>query len=216
MENVVRESTAQCTKSIREYQYDSATTALDDAIRLQRVIECLSNISASLATEASSVHLIESKTLHDAYNYLTSSAYESILVGAAIQLDNVTFITRIIPLDLADSSMSFARAAAKSISAVQGQMFTFGNVLGMHFHAHPGDGVGWCQPSGIDTELQQSYEGGDTPTIGAIFSRDRYVRFYTVKREFSIQVCGKEVTRIDENTFRLSEQVDTQVSGFEG
>lgn len=70
-------------------------------------------------------------------------------------------------------------------------------------HSHPGRGAGATLPSGIDLDHQERLERGGYPTIGLIFSRDGYVRFFSHTTTFRLQVFGAGVRSIDERVYQL-------------
>ena len=72
-------------------------------------------------------------------------------------------------------------------------------------HTHSGHGEGAVFTSSIDMGTQRRLERGGYPTIGAVFSRDGFVLFFSDKLPFKMDVRGKGVTEIHENLYKLSE-----------
>jgi len=69
---------------------------------------------------------------------------------------------------------------------------TFGHRLVGHAHSHPGTGPNATRPSGIDENFQRRLENGGHSAIGAIFSRDGWVRFFRLDRTPDIRVLEQE------------------------
>jgi hypothetical protein len=59
-------------------------------------------------------------------------------------------------------------------------------------------------PSGIDTEMHTRLEQGGHKAIGAIFTADGSIGFFTVNLQFDVTVLGQGVQRVGENIYRLS------------
>lgn len=70
-------------------------------------------------------------------------------------------------------------------------------------HSHPGVGAGATCPSGIDRAHQERLEQGGYRAVGAIVSRDGYVRFFTNGRPARVEIFGKGMERLDEGLYRL-------------
>lgn len=67
------------------------------------------------------------------------------------------------------------------------------------FHSHPGSRDA-CSPSSIDTGMQRRLEDLKYPAIGAVFTRDGHVRFFSVARQFQVQIHGEGVEHVDAET----------------
>ncbi len=71
-------------------------------------------------------------------------------------------------------------------------------------HLHPGHGRGAVLPSITDRKTHRDMEKGGYPVIGAIFSQDGYVHFYSVDREFELSITGGGVEKVGERTFHIN------------
>lgn len=71
-------------------------------------------------------------------------------------------------------------------------------------HLHPGHGPSSVLPSSTDRRTHRDMERGGYPVIGAIFSQDGYVHFFSVDVKFDLSVTGGGVKRIGKRTFRIN------------
>lgn len=91
-----------------------------------------------------------------------------------------------------------------------------GNRLTAYFHSHPGEGIGATEPSDVDIDTQEKLERGGYPVIGAIFSRDGYIRFFSDQRDFEVEISGKGGEQIEKNVVKLSGNQVNKVSNTNG
>ena len=84
-------------------------------------------------------------------------------------------------------------------------MHQYGYLLTGCFHSHPGSGKGSVSPSSTDIKNQKKLENTGYKCISAIFSRDGFIRFFTVNNPFEVKVVGKGVECVAENVYRLTE-----------
>jgi hypothetical protein len=71
-------------------------------------------------------------------------------------------------------------------------------------HLHPGHGPSSVIPSGTDKRTHRDMERGGYPVIGAIFSQDGYVHFFSVDVKFDLSVTGGGVKEVGKRTFRIN------------
>lgn len=79
----------------------------------------------------------------------------------------------------------------------------FGHKFLAHFHSHPGKGSDATYPSGTDEDFQQRLEKAGHLALMAIFSRDGYVRFVRLDRNFEIEIYGEGVEAYAPGVYRL-------------
>ena len=79
----------------------------------------------------------------------------------------------------------------------------FGHKFLAHFHSHPGRGPDATHPSGIDENFQRRLEKGGHLVLMAIFSRDGYVRFMRLDRNFELKIYGEGVENYAPGIYRL-------------
>jgi hypothetical protein len=85
------------------------------------------------------------------------------------------------------------------------RMANFGYFLHAVCHSHPGKTIHSTLPSNIDLEHQSRLEKGGYQAISCIFSRDGFVRFFSVNLVFELNIYGEGVEKHGKNVFRLTE-----------
>lgn len=79
----------------------------------------------------------------------------------------------------------------------------FGHKFLAHFHSHPGHGPESTNPSGIDNDFQQRLERAGHLALMAVFSRDGYIRFVRLDKNFELTIYGEGVEQYATNIYRL-------------
>jgi len=79
-----------------------------------------------------------------------------------------------------------------------------GHALLCVLHVHPGSGRNAVTPSSVDIAAQERLEQAGYQSIGGIFSRDGYVRFFSNRIPFAIRTFGSNLVVADENLLKLS------------
>ncbi len=148
--------------------------------------------------------VISSELIYDAFHRLSKIRTESILYASGSRFDELVTIERLIPLHLDASELGYASANFDNSTQVLIRLEEFGSVLSAYFHMHPGKGANSNMPSGIDMANQERLERGGFLTIGGIFSRDGHLRFFSDKLQYGIQVIGKDVEHVGQNTYKLT------------
>ena len=171
-------------------------------------------LRAALATlsrgEASSslhsVYLVSASFLRDAFGALTKTRDEDLVYATGPDDGKRLFaLTRLVTFDLAQRSIAHATPERTSQLRALMQLDKNEERLLATFHSHPGRGASATTPSGVDMSTQRGLEKNGYPAIGAIFSRDGYVRFYSVNRLFRIAVSGAGVEQVDDYLFRITD-----------
>ncbi|OGI99537.1 hypothetical protein A3H53_00045 [Candidatus Nomurabacteria bacterium RIFCSPLOWO2_02_FULL_40_10] len=153
---------------------------------------------------------IGSLFLKECFKYLTSSPEEVIHLVSGMEFEKNLFILDRLEKVEYQASIVGAKADVKDLFKKLIEMDEkYGHLLLAVFHSHPFGGVAGACPSGIDRNLQENLEKSGYRTIQAVFSRDGYVRFFSNKLSFEIEVYGKGVEKIseqgNERIFKLSE-----------
>lgn len=148
-------------------------------------------------------YLVGAKLLFEAHAKLCAIPTESILYALGHRFGDVFTIEQVVNLQLDRSEFGYASANSLFSGRVLAEFEETGAILSCYLHAHPGNGANANRPSSIDLTNQARLEAGRYPTIGGIFSRDGYLRFFSDKRPFRIVVTGKGVERVGENSFHL-------------
>jgi proteasome lid subunit RPN8/RPN11 len=155
--------------------------------------------------------VIASEVVHAAYRKLNECQTESILYGIGSQYSNLYTIERLVPLKMETSGIAYACADAASSAKVLIDLEPYGSLLTGYFHTHPGRGPGANRPSSVDLANQAQLEQGNYHTIGGIFSRDGYVRFFTDQLKFTASISGKGVEHVQTNLWKLKSPENVQV-----
>ena len=141
------------------------------------------------------------------HKYLTEHDCEEIHLVTGLQLADTFALTDIVRFGDAKRSPTDAFAdpleTRRALNAIEG----YGLRCGGLFHSHPGTGPNSVTPSPTDLENQRIWEQA-YPLVGAIFSRDAHVRFFTAKDSVAFGVQGKRVRRLDERLFKLDVRSD--------
>jgi len=142
--------------------------------------------------------------IKDSFNFLNQGADESLHFITGIEVDGKKVLNRIIELNLENQNPCFARAGSNSVRKALMHLSIHGFCLLGYFHIHPGKGPSATCPSGIDLNMDRLLFRGGYESLGAIFSRDGFVRFYSSK-EFNVRIYGKGVEQVDKNIYRIIE-----------
>ena len=148
--------------------------------------------------------LVSTEVLYKAYHKLCSIPTESILYAVGSGIGNGFTIERLIDLELDKSEYGYASANSTFSSKVLIEAEEYGTLLTCYFHAHPGKGINSNTPSSIDFNNQARLEKGKYRTIGGIFSRVGYVRFFSDQLRFVVSVIGKGVEHVSKDVFKLT------------
>lgn len=168
----------------------------------------LEMISASLSTPSSSetpTFLISSTVLHLAFEQLAKIKTESILYASGSRYGNILTVERLIPLKLVSSEFGYAAADLNDSTKVLCELDKTGSVMTAYFHMHPGKGAGSNHPSSIDIDNQTRMELGGFQTIGGIFSRDGFVRFFADKLNYRIHITGKGIKHVGSDLYQITQ-----------
>ena len=150
-------------------------------------------------------YLVGSLFLYDCYRELIRGPDERMNYVTGLKLGSVLTMDRIITFTLDAATPVFAQGnLASSHEALIG-LTRFGHRLHGLFHCHPGRGEKATRPSSIDLDTQERQERGRYPVIGAIFTEDGFVRFFSVRNQFQIVTYGEGVEHVGETVYRLTE-----------
>jgi hypothetical protein len=177
--------------------------AVADARELWRSLAAVKWLSENMDSERVPVYVAGSLFLHQCYCYLMRYRSEAIHFVSGPETDGNFYLTRLLPVRMSHRSWGRAVGDDAHTHQVLQELDKFGYRLTAYFHTHPGRGSEATHPSSIDQAMQRGLERNDYPTIGAIFSRDGYVRFFSCDRKFTVKVYGKKIMKESENVFKL-------------
>ena len=168
------------------------------------------NFVSSLEPKPVLRYRIGSLFLKECFDYLTSSPEEVIHLVTGMELEKNLFILDRLEKVEYRASIVEAKADVKDLFKKLIELDEkYGHLLLAVFHSHPFGGVAGTCPSGIDRKLQDSLEASGYKAIQAVFSQDGYIRFFSNKLDFEIEVYGKGIEKINgqgnEIIFKLSE-----------
>jgi len=147
--------------------------------------------------------VVSSLLLHDCHQQLTQTEAESLHVVTGPVVGRTRFLERIVPLELGVQSITGAEADAASSAEQFIGLYEFGLFPLAYFHSHPGSGPSATLPSPKDRDTQSRLESSKSAIIGAIFSRDGYVRFYANQWQPQVRVIGERAKELDTNVYQL-------------
>lgn len=144
---------------------------------------------------------VGTKFLYDCYEYLTSMGKNEVFhYVTGMRLGNVLTLDNMQKVKLKEQSYCGAVTEEQSTAEAIITMDKFGHTLHATFHSHP---VGITQPSTTDLDdLRGLFQGGHK-LIGAIFTMDGFIRFYS-PLPFELIIYGKGVEKINENFYKLT------------
>lgn len=148
-------------------------------------------------------YVVSSMFLWDCHEWLTRSEAEELCFITGVEMDGMLHLQHRSEFKLAMQSWGGAEADMASMTKALMEMDKYGHRLLAHFHSHPFKGADGTRPSSVDKDFQRRLETGKYAAIGAVFSRDGYVRFFANDIKFAVKVFGKGVEQVEEMVFRL-------------
>lgn len=148
-------------------------------------------------------YAVSSLFLHDCFKKLTADPDEQFFFITGAEVDGVNVL---------DQSAEFAHQRRSRMGVVADmpsmhnlliKLEQFGHKFLAHCHSHPGNGPGATHPSGTDQNFQRRLEQGGHLALMAIFSRDGYIRFIRMDRNFELEIYGDGVEQYAPDVYRL-------------
>jgi hypothetical protein len=174
------------------------------ALLIGKLGQLLNELPVFLKEANKSVFVASSLFLRESFDYLNKGKVESLHFVTGPQIGNISVLDRIIDLPLQTQTFIFAKAEEVAVRKALIYLSRCNHKLQACTHIHPGMGIESTIPSGIDLRLQETLDKGDYKAVGAIFSRDGYIRFYS-SFDFEVDIYGRGVERIDGRVFRITE-----------
>ena len=146
-------------------------------------------------------YVMSSLLLHRCYEDLTVGPCEDLNLVAGMPVDGRFVLTEMVKPANVDRRMT--RAVARPLETRDALLVIdkFGLRAAGLFHSHPGQGAGAATPSSVDWANQRVWEQA-YPLVGAVFTRDGYVRFFAT-RSIRVDVYGAKVRKVDDNLFKI-------------
>jgi hypothetical protein len=149
-------------------------------------------------------YAVSSLFLHDCFKKLTADPDEQFFFITGAEVDGVHVL---------DQCAEFAHQRRTRMGVVGDmpsmhnlliKLEQFGHKFLAHFHSHPGNGPGATHPSGTDQNFQRRLEQGGHLAVMAIFSRDGFIRFIRMDRNFQLEIYGEGVEQYAPDVYRLN------------
>lgn len=154
--------------------------------------------------------VVNTLMLQDCFELLTQTEDENMVAVTGSCFDNVKCLERVVPVSLSAQSAVGVEAENESLADNLLRLNEFGLTPVGYFHSHPGFGIDATHPSGTDRQTQSLIEQSGSEILGAIFSRDKYVRFYCNSGDPNVRVIGKRIKEVEKNVYRLEAEEDVQ------
>jgi proteasome lid subunit RPN8/RPN11 len=149
------------------------------------------------------LYIVSSLFLAESFRYLVKDPAEDMHFVTGCELGPVRVLERLVDFDKAErTAVRVSGNPASTHQALIG-LEAKGHRLTAWMHSHPGVGAGATRPSSTDLDHQRRLEQGRYPAIGAIFSRDGWVRFFSAGTPFRVDVFGAGVRRANERVYQL-------------
>lgn len=178
-------------------------------LRLTDVLVAATRLEARVARFSTApVYVVSSLFLRDCYETLMRHASEDMFYITGPELAHTRVLERCVMFEKSARSAAGVAGEPQATHSVLIELETQGHRLTGWFHSHPGYGPEATRPSRTDLDHQGRLERGRCPAIGAIFTRDGYVRFFSREAPFALHIYGKGVQRTDERTYRLDPHED--------
>ena len=149
-------------------------------------------------------YLISSLFLKESFELLNQREVESLHFVTGPEIEGTKVLDKIVDFRLEKQSTVYAKADTDATRDALIYLSDNGYKLWGCFHIHPGCGPSSIYPSGTDKTLDRLFVQGGYDCLGAIFSRDGFVRFFSSKK-FEVNIYGNGVEKVNEEIYRLTE-----------
>lgn len=150
------------------------------------------------------LYIVSSLFLAESFSYLVKDPAEDMHFVTGCELGPVRVLERLVHFDKTERTAVGVVGNPDSTHQALIGLEAKGHRLTAWMHSHPGTGPGATHQSSTDLDHQRRLEQGRYPAIGAIFSRDAYVRFFSAETPFRVEVFGAGARRLDEQIYQLN------------
>jgi hypothetical protein len=147
-------------------------------------------------------YVFSSWILRDSFHRCMEREEEGIHFIAGIQLEEMRVATRIISFPYAYRSVAGAKGDHRATHQIMIETHEMGHTLLALIHSHPGTGLHANRHSTEDHRTHTLWEK-TSRMIGGIWSRDGYLRFFSVGLPFSIRIVGDKMQEVERNVFQI-------------
>jgi hypothetical protein len=148
-------------------------------------------------------YAVSSLFLHECAKKLTADANEQFFFVTGSEVEGVHVLDQWAELAHQRRTPMGVVADMPSTHNVLIKLEQFGHKFLAHFHSHPGRGPDATHPSGTDENFQRRLEKAGHVAIMAIFSRDGFVRFIRLDRNFELEIYGDGVEPYAPGVYRI-------------
>jgi proteasome lid subunit RPN8/RPN11 len=141
-------------------------------------------------------YVVGSLFLEHCKSQLTIDENEDLFYVTGIERDNYIYLTTLVKFECSQRSVVGVYGDHDSVFKAVMKLHRAGHRLYAWFHSHPGSRDA-CSPSDIDLGMQRRLETVQYPAIGGIFSHDGFLRFFSVERQFQVQIHGEGIEDVD-------------------
>lgn len=146
--------------------------------------------------------LFSSRHLAQSFVYCTATSEEGMQFILGIEHHKVLLGSELVTIDYEHRSPVFAHTEDIATNQMMIQAHESGHLVLALIHSHPGAGLDANHPSSIDHSTQQRWEDSRR-FISGIWSRDGYLRFFSNRLPFTVQVVGSHMEKLSPYLFRL-------------
>jgi len=196
---------SEIRKAYQGFDEEKARVNFEHLMKVNRLRRLIKDLKTFLGKEKTKnpIYTVSSWFLYDSYKYLTKKPEEAAHYVTGVKIDNIFTLDRMITFEMNKQSLGFVSGDFSSSHRALIEMDEYGHRLHGWFHSHPGTGIGASYPSSIDKDHQERLERGGYPAIGAIFTRDGFIRFFSLNSYFEIIIYGKGVNKVGEKCWHL-------------
>ena len=188
-------------KAMSKQEATDKTKAIYHSLLL--IAEINNLISESLTNINSPTYLTSTLFLKDCFNLLNQREVESLHFVTGPEIGDVRVLDQIIDFKLKHQSIVYAKADSSEVRKVLIKLNQYKFKLWGYFHIHPGSGSRSTFPSGTDINLKKLFDKGGYEAVGAIFSRDGWIRFFSPEK-LKIHIYGEGVKKVNEKLYHLA------------
>jgi hypothetical protein len=173
--------------------------------RVNDFLATLDRVAAenSPSTNAPRRYAVSSLFLHDCFRKLTADPDEQFFFITGAEVGGVHVLDQCAEFAHQRRTRLGVVADMPSMHRLLIKLEQFGHKFLAHFHSHPGNGPEATHSSGTDEDFQRRLEQGGHLALMAIFSRDGYVRFRRLDRNFELEIYGEGVEAHAPFVYRL-------------
>lgn len=179
---------------------------------LPQIVEKLVDIKKLLPrhSAASAQFLFSAWILEESFEICTSTKEEGMHFVAGIEVEDQLVATHNVICSYGERSFSNASLDHQATHNLAIRTHDSDHRLLSLFHSQPGNGKSATVPSALDVETQKLWEQ-NRQFISGVWSRDGYLRLFSHELEFSVEIIGNTLEKLDENTYRLKKKQEVEV-----